>query len=464
MPNITKRNNTYRIKVSCGYDMTGRQITRSTTWTPSPNMTEKQIKKELDRQAFLFEEKCRSGQFLDGSIKFADFAEYYMTEYAEKQLRPSTVTGYKFLLVRINAAIGHIRLDKLQPRHLMEFYKNLSECNVQGYVPYVQALDMKQYLKKLNITQTELAKRAGINVKSVYALLAGNNISFKIAEKISFALNVPFDKLFIPVNESGKKLSDKTVLHHHRLISAICEKAVKWQVILYNPCQRVETPKTERKEAKYLDEKQAAQLLTCLQNEPLQYRAIITLLIYSGLRRGELCGLEWSDIDFENSVIDINKSSLYLKEKGIFEDRTKNTTSNRVIKLPLPAMEVLKEHKRVQHIDSIRMGDRWINSNKIFTQWDGKPIHPCTVSSWFYKFIKKYDLPAVSVHSLRHTNATLLIAGGTDIRTVSKRLGHADTTTTMNIYTHAIQTADERAAELLTDILNPTHKAEGKQA
>ena len=125
MATITKRGETYRIRVSCGYDINGKQIMRSTTWDPDPGMTKKQIEKELQRQTVLFEEKCQTGQFLDGSIKFAEFAEQWFRDYAENQLRAKTVSRYRHLMKRINAAIGHMRLDKIQPQHLLSFYDNL---------------------------------------------------------------------------------------------------------------------------------------------------------------------------------------------------------------------------------------------------------------------------------------------------------------------------------------------------
>ena len=95
MSTIEKRGDAYKIIVSCGYDLNGKQIRRRMTWKPEDGMTARQIKKELDRQAVLFEEKCRNGQVLDGNIKFAEFAEKWFTEYAEKQLRPTTVAGYR---------------------------------------------------------------------------------------------------------------------------------------------------------------------------------------------------------------------------------------------------------------------------------------------------------------------------------------------------------------------------------
>ena len=304
-----------------------------------------------------------------------------------------------------------------------------------------------------------------MSIQSVYSVSKGEHIAEGTAQKVAAALRVPVKRIFNPVKSSEKPLAGKTVLHHHRLISSILEKAVKWQILYANPCDRVEVPKVERKEARYLDEKQTVELLACLEREPLQYRAIINLFLYSGMRRGELCGLEWDDIDFDQNIIDINKSSLYLPEKGIFEDETKNFSSHRVIKLPAPIMDLLAEHKKEQNLARLGLVDRWVISNKLFTQWDGKPIHPDTITAWFTKFIKRNSLTPVSIHSLRHTNATLLIANGTDLRTVSKRLGHSNMTTTGNIYTHAIQTADERAAAALGDILSPaSRKTQAKNA
>lgn len=158
-------------------------------------------------------------------------------------------------------------------------------------------------------------------------------------------------------------------------------------------------------------------------------------------------------------VIDINKSSLYTPDRGRFDDDTKNETSRRVIKIPDPAVDLLREYRAFQAAEKIKLGDKWQGENKVFTSANGKPIHPDTVSSHFHSFIKKTDLPHITVHSLRHTNATLMIANGTDIKTVSKRLGHANVTTTGNIYTHAIKSADELAADKLTDIFNKQKQA-----
>ena len=135
MATITKRGDSYRITVSCGYDLTGRQIRRSTTWTPG--MSEKQVAKALERESVLFEEKCRNGQYLGGNIRFAEFAERWFEEYAEKELRAKTLSGYRILIKRINAALGHIRMDKLQPHHIIAFYNNLAETGIREDMRYI---------------------------------------------------------------------------------------------------------------------------------------------------------------------------------------------------------------------------------------------------------------------------------------------------------------------------------------
>lgn len=214
----------------------------------------------------------------------------------------------------------------------------------------------------------------------------------------------------------------------------------------------------EHKEPKYLDEVQAAKLLDLLDNEDMLYKTAVRFLLFTGLRRGEALGLNWSDIDFDTATVQICRSSLYLPDKGIFEDDTKNRTSNRVIKVPQTVLSDLKLYRKSQIQNRLVMGDRWCESDRVFTTIEGLPLHPDTLSRWFSKFITAHanDLPYITLHSLRHTNATLMIASGVPITTVSKRLGHADTTTTGKIYAHAIRSADEAAAETLDNILTPT--------
>ena len=218
-------------------------------------------------------------------------------------------------------------------------------------------------------------------------------------------------------------------------------------MITDNPARRVKPPKVERKEAKYLDDEQTAMLLNLLENVPYQNQVMIRLLLLSGVRRGELCVLERKDIDFRNNMLTICRTSQYLPGKGIFTKGTKTDSSVRTIKPPKQALEMLKESRKWHWKKRVAIGDRWVDCERLFTQDDGSPIHPDSTTGWFHDSILRTDLPPVSIHSLRHTNIALLFAARVPLRTVSYRAGHAQTSTTVNIYSHAIRTADEKAAE-----------------
>lgn len=459
MATITKRGDTYKITVSMGYDINGRQLRQHTTWTPSPKMTPRQIDKELERQKVLFEEQCQTQQVYGGGINLADFAEKWFTDYAEKHLKPRTIANYRFFLKRIVEALGHIRLDKLQPKHLLTFYANLDEEGIRADTKYAALVDFKKLLKERNITQTVLSKSAGVSMGVVESMVANKHITAASAKKVSAALEKPLAKLFTPATKST--LSGKTKLHYHRFLSTMLETAVQWQIIPNNPCNRVKPPHAEQTETAYLDEVQAAKLITVLNGEPLQYRTMILLLLNTGLRRGELCGLEWPDIDTKNAVLSIRRNSLYLPGKGVYTDTPKTKSSVRSIKLPSNCIPMLTQYRAWQTEQRLKLGDQWQDCNRLFTTWNGSPMHPDSLTNWFSDFVKRHDLPHITIHGLRHTNATLLIAAGTNLRTVSGRLGHAQASTTANIYAHAIQSADAIAAETLDNILSvPQRKAQ----
>ncbi|MCK9313519.1 MAG: site-specific integrase, partial [Methanocorpusculum sp.] len=257
------------------------------------------------------------------------------------------------------------------------------------------------------------------------------------------------------LDQDGKpaKLSDQTLKHHYRCISAILQDAVEWQIIAHNPAARVKPPKTERKQITCYDEEQTAILLKAIANEPLKCRVLVFLEIVTGLRGGEMMGLEWKHVDFENNTITVKQASQYLPGMGIFTKDPKNKGSERTIAIPSEITALLKEYRKEQLERQLRIGSQWKGSDRLFTTWDGMPGYPGWPGKWLHSFIEKKNLPHTTFHGLRHLNATLLIKAGIPLKNISTRLGHSVVGTTADIYGHSLKSVDRQAAETMGDII-----------
>lgn len=394
MASYYKRGNSYVIRVSCGYDTSGKQIYQSMTWKPDKEMTAKQTEKELMRQVVLFEEKCKSG-FQSKAIKFETLAEEWFEQYAKMNLRNTTYERLLQLRKRIYAAIGHLRMDKITPRQIQSFINGLA--------------------------------KDGANEKT------------------------------------GKPLAPKTIRHNLSLISDVFGYAVKMGVVSDNPCSKVTLPKVEQKEKKIYTIEEVTKFLELLENEPLKYKVFFNLAVFSGFRRGELLGLEWKDVDFDNCVISVRRTSCYTTQKGIYTDTTKTRKSQRSIKFPNAIMELLKKYKLEQEGEARKLGSKWVNSDRLFVKWNGEPMNNNTPYFWLNEFCEKHGLPFYGIHSFRHLFASMLVNEGVDIVTVSGALGHSAVSTTSNIYCHMLDNSQAKVSEAITNVLKINTTRENRE-
>ncbi len=457
MASIRKRGeNSYQIIVSKGYDSSGTKLTSTKTVTPDLGLTEKQAKKEVQRQAILFEREVENGTYLDGSkMTFAELIDKWIKDHAEKQLEARTLFRYKELLEkRIIPALGHIKLQKLQPTHLLEFYNNLQESGIREDRVYTLKPNYSELLADKNITLKEIYHKIKVNEKTYTQLRNFRNVSFQTAAKVSLAADIDLYKLFdVSGNDTG--LSNATIKQHHAVIHSALQKAVEWQLLFSNPADRVRPPKVQKKEARHLDEEQATQLLYALQEEPLKYQLFVFMDLVTGVRRGELVAIKWGDIDTEKNILHVKKAIGYVPKQGMKEKDPKNESSIRDIAIPPSLITLLKYYKLEQNKERASAGDLWQESDYIFTGWNGHLMHVDTFSKWFPLFMKRHGLDPVNLHAVRHTSATLLINQGLNVRALSARLGHANTSTTLNIYSHALKSADQHAADLMEGFVNP---------
>lgn len=389
---IEKRGeNTYRLVVSAGRNLDGTRARKYRTFHGT--------KKEAEAALAEFVTEVNHGIVPEGkSITFEEFYYIWKEKHANKYLSPKTVARYVGLLKsRILPYLGKYKLDKIKPTTLMDLYDKL-------------------------LDDTQIQRVANNNGK-----------------------------------RTSEPLAPKTINEHHVLISSMLTKAVYWQLLHENPAKRVQPPAKRRKPKMkcYNDEqsKVLIQEVSKLEGNEIKFKTAILLDIFSGLRRGELLALEWSDVDFDAYTIDVNKSSQYLPDRGTFDKDPKTESSNRVIPLPSYVMEILHEYKIWYDNQRELCGDKWVETNKLFIQDNGKPMHPDTLGKWFQNFVEEIGLPVINFHGLRHTNATLLVSQNIDLAAISARLGHASITTTVKFYVHPLLKNMQEAGNVLQNLL-----------
>ena len=383
----------YRLTVSEGFDLNGRPMIHRKTIHGT--------KKEAEVELAKFVTEVQNGLVIDGkSLKFSEFVEVWKRDYGSKELAPTTYKRYcRMLETRILPYFGHFYINKIRPTDIMKFYDLLEK-------------------------DTQLVRKKG------------NNGS-----------------------KTKKPLSGKTILEHHRLLRAMLHRAVYWQLIVSNPAERVQPPKAKKPKRRSYDDEQTKILLENLEKltvEDTKYKVAIILTIFTGVRLGELMGLEWQDVDFRNGIISINRSSQYLSDMGVFTKVPKTESSIREIAIPEFIISLLEEYKLWYEEQKSLYGELWTNSNRLFVQADGKPMHPSSISKWFVKYVGTIGLPVINFHGLRHTNASLLVAQNVDIAVVSARLGHAQISTTLDFYVHPLLSHNRKAGYALENLLLPT--------
>lgn len=391
---IEKRGkNSYRLTVSEGFDLNGNPMIHRKTIHGTKRDAEVELAK--------FVTEVQNGLVVDGkSLKFSEFTEIWKRDYGSKELAPSTYKRYcRMLETRLLPYFGHFYINKIRPTDIMKFYDLLEK-------------------------DTQLIRKKGNNG-----------------------------------TKTKKPLSGKTILEHHRLLRAMLHKAVYWQLIVSNPAERVQPPKARKPKRKSYDDEQTKILLENLEQlsiEDTKYKVAIILTVFTGVRLGELMGLEWQDVDFKNGIISINRSSQYLSDMGVFTKVPKTESSIREIAIPEFIISLLGEYKLWYEEQKSIYGELWTNSDRLFVQANGKPMHPSTISKWFVKYVGQIGLPVINFHGLRHTNASLLVAQNIDIAIISARLGHAQISTTLNFYVHPLLSHNRKAGYALENLLLPT--------
>lgn len=405
---------------------------------------------------------------MNQSITFQQCAALYIERKAKRnQIKPKTISGYYYLLKRLNETFGKRLIEEISVADIEAFIDRLYE-EEQRADPSATAYDLAAVLSQVGISRAALARRAGLCVGTVEAAAKGKTIQFKSAEKIAGILDQPVTDLF-EIGEKKERLSDKSILEHFRLLRAIFNFAVRQDWIKSNPCSRIETPGQQKKKINYYQPDLAWKILKALDGEDIKWKTFIHLLLITGARRGEIAALDWSKIDFKYNIIEISQNLVYIPKEGLKIVSPKGNRP-RYINIPQETTKILLEYKSAYEKRKQRAGSQWHRAMKenqnyfeqmcegtdfLFVQRGntGFPMHPDSVNSFLIRFQKKHEFPHLNPHAFRHSMASILIFEGQDIVSISHRLGHRHPSTTSDMYGQLILLADARNSNCIADVL-----------
>ena len=257
-----------------------------------------------------------------------------------------------------------------------------------------------------------------------------------------------------------KKLSPNTVIKHHNLLTNTLNAAERQEYITKNPMRAVSPPKKRQREAKFYTPEQLGILLDRAVGTRLELPVFICA--YLGLRRGELCGLRWSDVDLEHQTITIENTRTQAGKKEI-EKGTKTASSTRTLYLPDTLCDMLKAAKEHQQACRAEYKNAYDDNDYVVVMEDGRPFRPNYLSELFSKFLADNDLPKIVLHELRHTFASLSNQAGIPAYNIGKALGHSTPATTQKIYTHLLDQTHTQAVEGVAAIADEARRKAGKE-
>lgn len=383
----------YEIRVSRGRD----QSYLVSRWYVPEGWSARAIERELAKQAADFERRCKSGEVLSH------------TERKEKEKREAQEA----------AAI-----------------QTLKQYGEGVFMP----------AKAVRCSENTRSSFQGMLNKHIYPVLG----DIKMPEIKSAQIT----KLLLNVQAEGK--AHATVVKIYNILNLLFKMAYLGDMIDRNPMDKVERPRPRKEEVcsgeveSYTAE-ELRYILQCVDKEPLKWRAMLHLLIDTGIRRGEACGLQWKHINFANHSITIAGNLCYTAEKGIYLD-TPKSRKIRTIDID-PAITALFWELRLDQSQKAI-------SQYVFTQEGStEPMHPQTPTRYMQKFAKRYGIEHLHPHKLRHSFASVAIVNGADIASVSEKLGHADKSTTLRLYTHADQNSIKQASNIFREAIKFQKKA-----
>ncbi|MFW6030214.1 MAG: tyrosine-type recombinase/integrase [Halanaerobiales bacterium] len=268
-----------------------------------------------------------------------------------------------------------------------------------------------------------------------------------------------FSKKRIKGRKDGKSggLSENTLHKHYVILNKAMKQAVKWRLIKVNPVAAIESPQPEDKEKKAMTEAEFNKLMKVAKKEDCWMFNFLIVAIFTGMRRSEILGLHWSEVEFENKIIRVTHTLVpKIGEGSVLKNKTKNKSSKRSIKISDTVVKVLKEHKKMQTEIRLQLGPKYNDTlNLVFCKEDGTKYYPGTINKKLNRLLKKADLPLeYGIHTMRHTFATINLKNGVNPKIVQEMLGHSTIATTLDVYSHVTPDMQQEAVDKMDKSIN----------
>jgi integrase len=443
MASIRKRGETFTITAYLGYDDSGKQIKKTTTFSPPAGVTNGKAEKLAREFAVKWEDKIRGYVALDENRTFAELAKWYYEVIAPNTLKPNILISYQHdIHNHIIPRLGRVKLKDVTPQMLDSLFKDIKQ---NGNLE--RSYKLKDITLFDGVKREEFWKAAGLNRESMYGILRGNSCRRPNAEKMAAGLGLPVEKVFDDVSLTHG-MTGASVNKLKLNLSAIFTAAVKKEIMRRNPCQLVTPPKVDTPPAAFYDEGQARALLAaCHEQNDFQLEVIINLFLATGIRAGELTALHWDDLDEITGVLFVQKTLVRINGAFVRQE-TKTELSTRRIVLPPYIMQLLGEHRQRQRERRSAIADVWKNPADImFTNLSGDYFNGINLNRKLKDILKTAGLPDIHLHSLRHTHASLLINSDVTAKVIASRLGHSTTKTTLDTYSHVFAASEVKAMQ-----------------
>ena len=342
-----------------------------------------------------------------------------------------------------------VKGTKKEAEHIM--YEMIAQIDKGCYVAN-QKVTVSEWIEtwlevyiKPNVSPTTLSGYEGMIDRYINPILG----KLKVQDLTALTIQAWVNRLKVSP-QSGNELSAATVKHTYHVLRGALDKAVLSGVILRTPCTGITLPKGDRKKPVIYDETQIKQLIQAAKGTEMEL--VIDIELCLGVRRGELLGLQWGDIDFVKHQIHICRNRVVVNGKSVLKS-PKTAAGYRTLDVPEQLINKLRRHKITCAENKIRLGRNYTDTDFVIVHPDGKPIYPEYISQLLTKLQERSGLPKCRFHDLRHLCASIMLKQGVDVKVAQQILGHSDVTTTLNIYTHVLPSSVKSAAEKIGEMV-----------